>query len=98
MKSMTFKRIGIRRDSSLDGCLHAAATQWRSRQVVVTPELLGMRSAGECQQRVEQLGLTPLPRLLYRQEHWRLDVLLAWSRANGFEYLPILGQGSAQRR
>ena len=77
---------------------HCSATQWQSRQVVVTPELLGMRSAGECQQRVEQLGLTPLPRLLYRQEHWRLDVLLAWSRANGFEYLPVLGQGSAQRR
>ena len=34
---------------------------WQSRQVVVTPELLGMRSTGECQQRAEKLGLTPLP-------------------------------------
>jgi hypothetical protein len=71
---------------------------WQSRQVVVTPELLGMRSIGECQQRAEKLGLTPLPCLPYRQEHWRLDVLLTWSRANGFEGLPSLGAGAAQRR
>jgi hypothetical protein len=95
---MMHKIIEIQRGSSLDGCLQPAATPWQSRQVVVTPEVLGMRSAGECQQRAEQLGLTPLPRLPYRQEHWRLDVLLVWSRANGFDYLPILGQGSAQRR
>jgi hypothetical protein len=71
---------------------------WQSRQVVVTPELLGMRSVGECQQRVEKLGLTPLPWLPYRQEHWRLDVLLTWSRANGFDRLPSLGHGCAPRR
>ncbi len=71
---------------------------WQSRQVVVTPELLGMRSIGECQQRAQKLGLTPLPLLPYRQEHWRLDVLLTWSRANGFDRLPYLGSGSAQRR
>jgi hypothetical protein len=71
---------------------------WHSRQVVVTPELLGMRSIGECQQRAEKLGLTPLPCLPYRQEHWRLDVLLTWSRANGLDRLPSLAQGSAQRR
>ena len=61
---------------------------WQSRQVVVTPELLGMRSIGECQQRAEKLGLTPLLPLPYRQEHWRLDVLLTWSRANGLDRLP----------
>ena len=71
---------------------------WQSRQVVVTPELLGMRSIGECQQRVAKLGLTPLPGLPYRQEHWRLDVLLTWSRANGLDRLPSLALGSAQRR
>ena len=73
-------------------------TKWHSRQVVVTPELLGLRSIVECQQRVEKLGLTPLPWLPYRQEHWRLDVLLAWSHANGFDRLPSLGQGALQRR
>ena len=98
MKSKTYKRIEIPRDSPLDTRLRPVASQWQSRQVVVTPELLGMRSAGECQQRAEQLGLTPLPRLLYRQEHWRLDLLLTWARINGFEYLPILGHGSVQRR
>jgi len=71
---------------------------WQSRQVVVTPELLGMRSIGECQQRAEKLGLTPLPSLPHRQEHWRLDVLLIWSRANGLDRLPSLALGSAQRR
>ncbi|HLF09921.1 MAG TPA: hypothetical protein VJA26_01810 [Gammaproteobacteria bacterium] len=72
--------------------------QWQSRQVVVTPELLGLRTALECQQRAEKLGLTPLPWIPYRQEHWRLDVLLTWSRANGFDRLPALGHGSGQRR
>jgi hypothetical protein len=71
---------------------------WESRHVVVTPELLGMRSIGECQQRAEKLGLTPLPWIPYRQEHWRLDVLLTWSRANGLDRLPSLAPGSAQRR
>jgi hypothetical protein len=71
---------------------------WQSRQLVVTPEVLGMRSTGECQQRAVQLGLTPLPQLPYRQEYWRLDVLLMWSRANGLDRLPMLGHGSAQRR
>ena len=71
---------------------------WQSRQVVVTPELLGLRNTGECQQRVEKLGLTPLPWLPYRQEYWRLDVLMMWSRANGLEGLPSLGQGFSQRR
>jgi hypothetical protein len=69
-------------------------SHWQSRQLVVTPELLGLRSTGECQQRAEKLGLTPLPWLPYRQEYWRLDVLLTWSRANGFERLPALGHGS----
>jgi hypothetical protein len=77
----------------------AADRRWQSRQLVVTPEQLGMRSAGECQQRAEQLGLTPLPHLAYRQEYWRLDVLLVWSRANGFDRLPMLSHHrSAQRR
>jgi hypothetical protein len=70
------------------------ASHWQSRQVVITPELLGLRSTGECQQRAEKLGLTPLPWIPYRQEHWRLDVLLDWSRANGFDRLPALGHGS----
>ena len=95
---MTYKNNETRRDSSLDGCWPPAAIPWQSRQMVITPEVLGMRSAGECQQRVEQLGLTPLPLLRYRQEHWRLDALLAWSRANGLESLPILGHCSALRR
>jgi len=72
--------------------------QWQSRQLVVTPEVLGLRTTLECQQRAEKMGLTPLPRIPYRQEHWRLDVLLSWSRANGFDRLPVLGQGSGQRR
>jgi hypothetical protein len=77
----------------------AAGRRWQSRQLVVTPEQLGMRSAAECQQRAEQLGLTPLPEVAYRQEHWRLDVLLVWSRANGLDYLPMLGHlNLAQRR
>ena len=71
---------------------------WQSRQVVVTPELLGMRSIGECQQRAQKMGLTPLPGLPYRQEHWRLDVLLTWARANGFDRLPYLGAVCGQRR
>ena len=69
-------------------------SHWESRQLVITPELLGLRSTGECQQRAEKLGLTPLPGLPYRQEYWRLDVLLTWSRANGLDRLPALGQGS----
>ena len=72
-------------------------SNWHSRQVVVTPEMLGMRSTGECQQRAQKLGLTPMPLLPYRQEHWRLDVLMAWSRANGFDRLPYLGSGAGQR-
>jgi hypothetical protein len=75
-----------------------AARRWKSRQLVITPELLGMRSTGECQQRAEKLGFTPLPWLPHRQEYWRLDVLLAWSRANGLARLPWLGPGSARRR
>jgi hypothetical protein len=57
-----------------------------------------MRSAGECQQRAEKLGLTPLPLLPRRQEYWRLDVLLTWSRANGLDRLPWLGHAAPQRR
>jgi hypothetical protein len=76
----------------------AAGRRWQSRQVVVTPEQLGMRSAAECQQRAEQLGLTPLPEVAYRQEHWRLDVLLLWSRANGLDRLPMLGHLSTSPR
>jgi hypothetical protein len=75
-----------------------SSANMQSRQLVVTPELLGLRSTLECQQRAEKLGLTPLPRLPYRQEHWRLDVLLTWSRSNGFDRLPVLGHGSGQRR
>jgi hypothetical protein len=78
--------------------LSRSGSQWQSRQIVVTPELLGMRSTIECQQRAEKLGLTPLPWLPRRQEYWRLDVLLMWSRANGLDRLPWLGQGSAQHR
>jgi hypothetical protein len=70
---------------------------WRSRQLVITPEQLGLRSVGECQQRAARLGLTPLPLLPYRQEYWRLDHLLVWSRGNGFDQLPLLGQGSVHR-
>ena len=64
---------------------------------VVTPEQLGMRSVGDCRSRAEQLGLTALPVLPYRQEFWRLDTLLLWSRGNGFEHLPMLGIGIAPR-
>lgn len=65
--------------------------EWQSRQMVVTPEQLGMRSVGDCRNRARQLGLTELPWLPHKQEYWRLDVLLHWSRGNGFEYLPMLG-------
>jgi hypothetical protein len=75
---------------------HGAA-EWQSRQMVVTPEQLGMRSVGDCRHRAERLGLTELPRLPYKQEFWRLDELLLWSRCNGFEYLPMLGLGIAPR-
>jgi hypothetical protein len=71
--------------------------EWQSRQMVVTPEQLGMRSVGDCRSRAEQLGLTALPWLPHKQEHWRLDVLLHWSRGNGFEYLPLLGLNNAPR-
>ena len=73
------------------------AVEWQSRQLVVTPELLGMRSVGDCRTRAEQLGLTALPVLPYKQEFWRLDTLLLWSRGNGFEHLPMLGAGIAPR-
>jgi hypothetical protein len=75
-----------------------ASGQWQSRQLVVTPEQLGMHSVGDCQARVEQLGLTPLPRLPYRQEYWRLDILLQWSRLNGLDRLPVLGRGTTRSR
>ena len=71
-----------------------ASGEWQTRHLVVTPEQLGMRSVEDCQRRVQQLGLTPLPRLPYRQEHWRLDILLVWSRRNGLDHLPILGRGA----
>jgi hypothetical protein len=71
-----------------------AGAEWQSRQLVVTPELLGLRSVGDCQQRALQLGLTPLPGLPYRQEYWRLDILLQWSKNNGFDRLPMLGRGN----
>jgi hypothetical protein len=48
---------------------------------------------GDCQERALKLGLTPLPWLPYRQEYWRLDVLLQWSKKNGFAQLPMLGRG-----
>jgi hypothetical protein len=73
------------------------AAGWQSRQLVVTPEQLGMRSVGDCRNRAEQLGLTALPLLPRKQEFWRLDTLLLWSRGNGFEYLPMLGLGIAPR-
>ena len=65
--------------------------EWQSRHVVVTPEQLGLRSVGDCRDRAARLGLTALPGLPHKQEYWRLDELLAWSRCNGFDYLPTLG-------
>jgi hypothetical protein len=79
----------------IDSRHHAAG--WQSRQMVVTPEQLGMRSVGDCRDRAERLGLTALPWLPHKQEYWRLDELLLWSRGNGFEYLPMLGGGIAPR-
>jgi hypothetical protein len=73
------------------------APEWQSRQMVVTPEQLGLRSVGDCRDRAERLGLTALPTLPYKQEYWRLDELLAWSRGNGFEYLPTLGVGLGRK-
>ena len=70
--------------------------KWHSRQIVVTPRMLGLHTAAECGQRAEELGLTPLPALPYRQEYWRLDVLLGWARANGFDSLPMLGRCRTQ--
>jgi hypothetical protein len=78
--------------------LQPDSAQWRSRHLVVTPELLGLHTVGDCRQRVLELGLTPLPWLAYRQEFWRLDVLLRWSKRNGFEQLPTLGRGTFHRR
>jgi hypothetical protein len=78
-----------------DSSRHAA--EWQTRQMVVTPEQLGLRNVGDCRSRAEQLGLTALPVLPYKQEYWRLDELLLWSRCNGFEYLPMLGLGIAPR-
>jgi hypothetical protein len=77
--------------------LRHRAGGWLSRQLVVTPEQLGMRCVLDCRNRAEQLGLTALPMLPYKQEFWRLDALLLWSRGNGFEYLPMLGAGIAPR-
>jgi hypothetical protein len=57
-----------------------------------------MRNTADCQARAAKLGLTPLPRLPHHQEYWRLDVLLAWARANGLTGLPAFGQLSAHRR
>jgi hypothetical protein len=74
------------------------AAEWQSCQMVVTPEQLGMRSVGDCRHRAEKLGLTALPTLPYKQEYWRLDDLLRWSRVNGFEYLPMLGVGMTAAR
>jgi hypothetical protein len=74
------------------------AAEWQSRQMVVTPEQLGMRSVGDCRHRAEQLGLTALPTVPYKQEYWRLDALLRWSRVNGFEFLPMLGVGMTAAR
>jgi hypothetical protein len=56
-----------------------------------------MRSTQECEQRAAKLGLTSLPSVPHRQQYWRLDVLLAWSQANGLDRLPWLGPGAAQR-
>jgi hypothetical protein len=74
-----------------------SAAAWQSRQMVVTPELLGLRSVVDCRNRAEQLGLTALPLLPHRQEFWRLDYLLRWSQVNGFEHLPMLGMGVQPR-
>jgi hypothetical protein len=71
--------------------------EWQSRHLVVTPEQLGLRSVGDCRDRAERLGLTALPGLPHKQEYWRLDELLAWSRGNGFEYLPTLGLAHARK-
>ena len=73
-------------------------SRWQSRDFVVTPELLGLRSAADCQERAAKLGFTPLPQPPHRQEFWRLDVLLAWTRANGLEQLPLLGRLTSHRR
>lgn len=65
--------------------------------MVVTPEQLGLRSVIDCRDRAQRLGLAELPSLPYRQEFWRLDELLTWSRGNGFEYLPTLGAALARK-
>ncbi len=77
--------------------LSLPAVTWRSRQLVITPEQLGLRSVVECQFRAVRLGLTPMPLVPYRQEHWRLDKLLVWSRGNGLDQLPMLGHGNVHR-
>ena len=75
-----------------------AVAGWHSCQLVVTPEQLGMRSVGDCRTRAAQMGFTPLPKLPYKQEYWRLDALLRWSRGNGLEFLPTLGLSVAAHR
>lgn len=86
------------RSESSEAAAYECSLQWQSRQLVITPELLGMRSTADCQARAEKLGLTALPPVARHQEHWRLDELLAWSRANGLDRLPALGQLSLNRR
>jgi hypothetical protein len=34
------------------------SAEWRTRQMVVTPEQLGLRNVGDCRNRAEQLGMT----------------------------------------
>jgi hypothetical protein len=55
-------------------------------------------SFGDCRTRAAQLGFTPLPKLPYKQEYWRLDTLLHWSHGNGLEFLPTLGLSIVPRR
>jgi hypothetical protein len=93
--STSVRRI---RSESSEAPAYDLSLQWQSRQLVITPELLGMRSTADCQARAEKLGFTQLPPVARHQEHWRLDELLAWSRANGLDRLPALGQLSLNRR
>ncbi len=75
-----------------------AVAGWHSCQLVVTPEQLGMRSVGDCRTRAAKLGFTPLPKLPYKQEYWRLDTLLRWSRGNNLDFLPTLGLSITLRK